>query len=234
MAVRRFVLQSANEIAADMIHAPTGWTLVEIAARLDEPPCYVAVAGVERLGQSRTWWRLPPRGPKPSYYRVPHPSNGPPLSSVPRKRAEETADVAWQRELDSLSQQRQLLSAIHTSLLPSPPLILSDFWLNQALAVASTWPLGTHRTQLEQACRAALAEAPQPRFVLLLDATAEEVSENGTETASSAIRAPASDTLAWALRQQAAKPGQAPILRVSDRDLDLALVELLAAIDAMR
>ncbi len=180
MAVRRFVLQSAHEIAADMIHAPTGWTLAKLLARLDEAPCYVAVAGVNSSARATL---VAAAGARTEALVL---SCTAPVKRVTAeqrasdKRREETADVAWQHELDSLSQQRQLLAAIHTSLLPSPPLILGDFWLNQALAVASTWPLGTHRTQLEQACQAALAEAPQPRFVLLLDATAAEVCENGS------------------------------------------------------
>ena len=44
MAVRRFVLEPASEVAADMLHPLIGWTVAELLQRLTTPP---------------TTWRLP-------------------------------------------------------------------------------------------------------------------------------------------------------------------------------
>ena len=47
MALRRFVLAPACEVAADMIHPSTGWTIAKLFQRLEEPPHYVAIAGID-------------------------------------------------------------------------------------------------------------------------------------------------------------------------------------------
>ncbi len=235
MAVRRFVLQSASEIAGYMIHPPTGWPLARLLSRLDEPPCYVAIASAS--GSARTDLAAAASARVEALVlssgarvesAIARPNNGSPRSNVP-------AEDVVQRELDSLSRHRQLLSTVRTSASAPSSLILSDFWLNQTLAVASIWPPGTHRARLEQACQRALAETPEPKFVLLLDTTAEGGPAHRTgdvPTARDCDLDTAITSLARALRRQAAKPGQAPILCVRDRQL--ALVELLAAIDAMR
>ena len=47
MAVRRFVLEPASEVAADMLHPLIGWTVAELLQRLTTPPHYVAIAGID-------------------------------------------------------------------------------------------------------------------------------------------------------------------------------------------
>jgi hypothetical protein len=217
MAIRRFVLQPACEIAADMVHAPTGWTLSRLLSRLDEFPCYVAVAGVDAAarralatdaaariaGELRCWnsqagnLDVDPLGAiSPQQYRV---------------------------ALEALSAQAELLTSLATHPVGMGA-VLCDFWLPQFLAVAGTWPPGAAREQLEAACRAAMASSPLPRFTVLLDSC-------GTSDAAASL---GHEGLAEQLSRQATIPGRGPILRVPAGDIHAALVELTAGIDAMR
>ncbi len=225
MAVRRFVLEPACEVGADMLHAPTGWTLQQLLARLDEPPCYVAVccadqrpstalvaAATERLGARRLSVDLESAGPTTA----------------------ETPPAALRQALELVTRQSDLLESVKANRVQQG-LLLSDFWLNQSLALARTWPFGSAREQLEQACRVAIARAPQPRFILHLDvAPSLTQAQPDRPPESHTPPQPASTSLASELLRQVAVAGQGPVLRVAAGDLDLALVELRAGVDAMR
>jgi hypothetical protein len=45
MAYRRFVLNPAVEIAAELVHPPTRYTVAELLARLDDAPPWIAILG---------------------------------------------------------------------------------------------------------------------------------------------------------------------------------------------
>ena len=53
MAFRRFVLEPAAEIAADLIHPPTGWTLRELLNHLNQHAAYIALAGLPMTGKTQ-------------------------------------------------------------------------------------------------------------------------------------------------------------------------------------
>ena len=50
MAFRRFVLQPASEVAADMVHPTTGWTIARLLRHLQTVVCYVAITGAPATG----------------------------------------------------------------------------------------------------------------------------------------------------------------------------------------
>jgi 2-amino-4-hydroxy-6-hydroxymethyldihydropteridine diphosphokinase len=53
MAFRRFVLEPAQEIASDMVHPTTGWTIERLWRHLCEAPNYLALAGLPGKEKSR-------------------------------------------------------------------------------------------------------------------------------------------------------------------------------------
>ena len=53
MAFRRFVLESAAEVAADMVHPGIGWTIAQLLEHLKTAPAYAAITGPPGVGKSR-------------------------------------------------------------------------------------------------------------------------------------------------------------------------------------
>jgi len=47
MAVRRFVLEPADEVGSEMIHPLTGWTVRELLQAAHGAPHYLAIAGID-------------------------------------------------------------------------------------------------------------------------------------------------------------------------------------------
>ena len=52
MAWRRFVLKPAAEVAPEMLHPSTGWTIARLLAHLDQTPWYLAIAGPIAVGKT--------------------------------------------------------------------------------------------------------------------------------------------------------------------------------------
>ena len=52
MAWRRFVLEPAAEVAPEMLHPGTGWTIARLLDHLNQTPWYMAIAGPIGVGKS--------------------------------------------------------------------------------------------------------------------------------------------------------------------------------------
>jgi 2-amino-4-hydroxy-6-hydroxymethyldihydropteridine diphosphokinase len=230
MALRRFVLAPACEVASHMVHPSTGWTVAELLHRLDEPPHYVAIAGID-AGQTMNLAATSARVSGAHLLLDPLPPRYPPdLGDV------ET--TSGRHELRALAARREQLSGLSAAAHPSSTdWHVCDYWLPQSLAVARAWLDGPARRQVERACVLATRQVPPPHCVVCLATPSAGVDAaagaHGSQAAPSAPRYSAA-TLARELSHQASLPGQGPILRIPGGDLRLALTELTAAIDAMR
>lgn len=220
MAVRRFVLQGACQIAAEMVHATTDCTIATLLARLDHPPYYIALAGTDRaLRESVAQRGAAARGDACLLTEPPiEPRSaaplGPPLArDLPPPVQHELAVLG--RQLDTLH------APAHRGLWDSDQWIISSFWTGQALAAVRALAEADARAGAEQACVDLLRDGPQPLLVILLDAASD-----APPTAMQEV----SDQL----RQLAVTRGFGPVIRVPDGDPEWAAQELAGAMDAVR
>ncbi|MFW6171168.1 MAG: 2-amino-4-hydroxy-6-hydroxymethyldihydropteridine diphosphokinase, partial [Planctomycetota bacterium] len=247
MAVRRFVLEPACEVGADLIHPPTGWTVAQLRTRLDQPPCYIAICCADE------YWinHLIAAATHHMDATVFHGHRG--FTAPPPAAGGHGVAPRLETELAWLTARRNILGSIQTEG-GQERVYLSDFWLNQSLAVARTWPPGRERVALHRACQAAIEQCPQPRFVLHLDCTAALATDqraaryprhplpspapkNAPDStrivrhqqrgeSRTPVLLPAVESLAQQLRCQLARTGQSPVLRVRATDTNAALVTL--------
>ena len=193
MAFRRFVLHPAAEIAPQMIHPPTQFSILELLQRLDRKPLYVAVLGDDG-------------------------------ESVARDAAERTGGVALLRssfvsggsakpdELIELVRHAHEQWKLATA--NSPRAIVSDFWLGEFESVAN--PTTTRAEEGEQgAAFGAIAPAfSLPHLVVWLESGGKPgVSER--------------------MRQAVLRKRQFPVLVLYRANTTTAVLETVAAIEAM-
>ncbi len=226
MAFRRFVLEPAAEIAADMTHPATGWTIARLLDHLRCSMPYVAIAGpiaagktslaeglAQRVGARRIAERLEP-GRLTAFYADP-------------------SGRAWETELEFLRQRAGLLEAARW---PEPGrLAASDFWFDQSAAFASVWlppdRLGAYLEQFEAARRGVMC----PRLLVVLDAAPEvllqRIARRG-RAYEQQLTVPLLERLRRAIEARTQLPDVGPVLRLAG-DTEQALVEVAAAIQAM-
>ncbi|MHB8972176.1 MAG: 2-amino-4-hydroxy-6-hydroxymethyldihydropteridine diphosphokinase [Pirellulaceae bacterium] len=260
MAVRRFVLEPAREVAADMLHPRIGWTVAELLQRLTTPPYYVAIVGInprQTLNLAQAAAEI--AGVRPLLD---------PLLAVAELPEDTSQDELVAREERVIARRRdQLLglwtgspktgspntasqkSASQKSACQASPQdwYVSNYWLPQSMAVARAWLQGAARQQVEQACELAVRQVPLPHCVIFLDTVPDHPGAAASGAAASGAAASGADRpgaqalsrtrdalLMRELAHQAACRGQGPVVHVPGGNLQLAITELTAAIDAMR
>ncbi|MHB0957951.1 MAG: 2-amino-4-hydroxy-6-hydroxymethyldihydropteridine diphosphokinase [Pirellulaceae bacterium] len=232
MAVRRFVLEPANEVGSEMIHPLTGWTVAELLQRLRTPPHFVSIAGIDaRHTRNLALMAAQLTGAHPLLD---------PVAEAGASFQENTWPGEVQiarREAQALAARRAQLSDLWAAARTSPhQWYVSDYWLPQSCAVARAWLQGTAREDLERAAESAARQVPLPHCVMFLDQSPENGGGQRAAAASSIASLPPTyeARLVREMTYQASLQGQGPLLHVPAADLRLALTELTAAIDAMR
>ncbi len=228
MAVRRFVLEPAHEIAADMLHPATGWTIGQLWERLAHPPHYVAIAGADLPLRARVAEQVA-RETRTRWLRDPVRPLDPSARGLP-------AAALVAHELAALAARRQQLDTLSTARSTTPPAwSVCDYWLPQSLAVARMALEDAARHDVETACTRVLQQTPPPKCVLLL--THDTPLARDTDRAvcgDQRMAGPHAAALARELARIAALPRQSPVLRAPVSAPALAVAELAAAMDAMR
>ena len=233
MAMRRFVLAPAVEVAADMVHPEIGWGLERLWNHLQSSPQYVAIAGPPGTDKSALAERLA------SHY-------GFSLASIPedpRLLTDFYADTTGRglaTELEFLQQRREILldtavGSTATANTDQSP-VVSDFWLDQSLAYSRLWLTEADQLKFDGRWRDARAEVVTPRIVVLLDADSqvplERIMRRGRPYETQL-------TLSWLerlreeLMWQTRQPDVGPVLRLPGKTDQDAWVEVSAAIEAV-
>ncbi len=229
MAWRRFVLQGSAEIAAEMLHPARGWNIAKLLDNLNQTPWYLAITGP--IGVGKTCIAA----------EVAEKSGGRLLSEQfdsPRLEAfyRNPSVHALQIELEFLDERARQLAILQPQWARQDRPIVSDFWFEQSPAFASVWlsaeqllPYMAHRTELQ-------SRVVRPRLTFLLHAPLEALlarvrarGRKGEEL----LTIERLRQIEQALENQAAT-AEGLVVRLDASDKNAVVVELTAALEAMR
>ncbi len=228
MAWRRFVLEPAVEVAAEMIHPTTGWTIARLLKHLDSTVPYVAIAGPIGAGKTHLAERLA----KEASVRVIAEEFD--LDRLAAFYAN-PAGQAWETELEFLTQRARLLATDDPAWTEAPGVTVSDFWFDQSAAFARVWLSAEQFDQFQRAWSAAKRDVVRPRLIVLLDAPSERLVEQIARRGrrpESRLKVERLEEIREAILTQAEMPDQGPLLRSTD-DPDETFREVQAATQAM-
>jgi 2-amino-4-hydroxy-6-hydroxymethyldihydropteridine diphosphokinase len=229
MAWRRFVLEPAAEVAGEMLHPIIGWTIARLLEHLNTALPYTAVAGPIAVGKSR-------------FARLISEKTSARLIT---ERIDETiladfysdpAGKARLMELEFIRRRKDLLTADGPDW-HSGRSAVSDFWFDQSLAHARQWLYESQQAEIIEYWREARKKVAAPKLIVILDAPTEMLLDRirrrgrrGEEH----LTLEQLERIRRNMLDQASQPGLGPVLMASGEDIDSALTETLAAVQAMR
>ena len=230
MAWRRFVLQPAAEIAPEMVHPTTGWTIARLLAHLDTALPYLAIAGPIAAGKTALAQAVAGRsGARWIGEAIDE--------SILAAFYGDPAELAWQTELHFLRQRAAQLSADDPGWSDRQHWTVSDFWFDQSWAFAGVWLAPPRREEFHRLWQQARRTVPRPKLTVVLDVPAEALRARILARGRPYERDLSIEQLQrirQAIRAQAAAADQGPLLELADDSPATALEEVLAAMQAMQ
>ena len=209
MAFRRFVLEPACEVAADMLHPTTGWTIARLLRHLQTAACYVAITGAPATGKTALAGRL---AESVSAHWIADPTEQ--SQGLLDGRSGQSEPLAV--ELERLNRRALILD---TAAEPETnQAAISDFWLEQSAAYAAVQLAADDLADFEAALRKAQNVAMPPKLLVVL-----RTSGRG-----------AHDEIGRAIDDRARGAKCAPTLLLEADDRQRAFEEIHAAIEAMK
>ncbi len=229
MTWRRFVLEPAAEIAPEMVHPMSSWTISQLLDRLNATPYYLAIAGSIGAGKTELARRLAARG---AARRVAEEVDMEHLTAF----YADPPSHAWPIELQFLEERERLLAAGARTWQDRSMPTVSDFWFDQSAAFARVWLAPEQYARFEARFEAARRKVVRPRLVVLLESTGRQLHERVLRRGRACERgltAAALERIAQAVDRQTRRPDVGPVLRVESENLEAAVEEVSAALDAM-
>ncbi|MEA1950900.1 MAG: 2-amino-4-hydroxy-6-hydroxymethyldihydropteridine diphosphokinase [Planctomycetota bacterium] len=235
MAWRRFVLEPAAEIAGQMVHVETGWTIARLLGHLNSAHNYVAIAGPIGVGKTHLARQIVE---KTSARMVAEELDAGRLERFYHN----PSGTAWETELEFLRQRARLLAADRPEWSDRGQLVVSDFWFDQSAAFAKVWLDEKDFRQFRSRWEEVRASVVKPKLTVVLSEPAaahkpgdwlfERVKRRGRAYEAN-LSAEVLGKIARAVSRQADEPDLGPQLKMSAENPQAVLNEVLAAIEAM-
>ena len=223
LAVRRFVLAPAVEVAADWTHPVVQWTLGRLLAHFDAAPNYLALCGPPGVGKTRVAEQLAAnRGLR--LLRDPDETPPPPSASIG------PTSPGWDAQLEFMTHSRRLLGLASLR----SEWAISDFWFGQSLAYAAIRLSPEAFTHYEERWHKAAAMIDSPKLIVLLDPPLESVRQRQSDPPMSRPQAADWFRLRDKLVELVLRPNWGPVLRLRQSESAEIVSQLGAAIDAMQ
>lgn len=233
MAFRRFVLEPAAEIAADMRHPLVGWSVGRLLEHLRTSPNYVAIAGPMAAGKT---WLANQLQQERAALRVVHEN----LEAIPLASFyADPAGHAWETEIRFLEHRREQLASGGPDAVCATGggLLASDYWIDQSLVYASVWLDGEQLARFGPLWHEAASQVIRPRLLVVLDGPDEllwqRIAQRGRPY-EQGLKHERLAALRAALERHLALGGHGPLLRLDAAQPEVVVAETLAAIDAMQ
>ncbi len=237
MAWRRFVLEPAAEVAADLKHPQIGWTVGQLLAHLNATPPYVAITGPIAVGKSRLAERLA------QFLSARYLSERPNWSRLEEFYREQAVDAvhrpagsALETELEFLHDRAQLLAKSAWDG-PADQWTISDFWFDQSAAFAEAWLIADQFEQYRPCYERLQREVVRPRLVVCLDLPVNDllqgVRQRGRDC-EQRLTAEQLERIGETLARRLSAADVGPALRAANGDPEATFSEVAAAVQAMQ
>ena len=229
MAWRRFVLEPAAEVAPEMLHPSTAWTITRLLNHLNQTPWYLAIAGPIGVGKSYLASEIAEKNDARLL-----------TEQFDSSRLEafycNPSSQAWQIEIEFLEERARQLAGSQPDWARQDRPTVSDFWLAQSLAFAAVWLNGERMPAYLARWVEVRSLVVKPRLTVLLRAPLEvllaRIHARG-RPGEERLTIEQLRRIEQSLENQAALT-EGPVLRLNALDHEANIVELLAAVQAMR
>jgi 2-amino-4-hydroxy-6-hydroxymethyldihydropteridine diphosphokinase len=225
MAFRRFVLEPAVEVGADMVHPTIGRSIAQLLALLNTALPYVALLGLPGRGKTALGESLARQiggiflADPPSVSAMPERPNPP--------------SHAYERAIQFLDRRSEVLDLNHWPAHDVPA--VSDFYFDQSLAYAQIELDEADTEAFRRAWAEARPHVVQPKLLVVVDDRPPVVSAPpGRGQEQRAVDPPRADRLRRELLTLAARRGIGPVLYAGNLERQAQFDEISAAIAAMR
>jgi 2-amino-4-hydroxy-6-hydroxymethyldihydropteridine diphosphokinase len=230
MAFRRFVLESAAEVAPHLVHPQIGWTIGQLLQHLNTAIDYVAVTGLPGTGKGDLARRVADVNAG-SCIADPHRA----LTKEDARDSSARDRATFEREL--LRRRGELLRLDRWQ--AGCPLAISDFWFDQHLAYGQVDSNDAAWQSVAAEWRAWHDRIIRPKLLVMLVVPPDHSATQAHPQPALHLSETTEDRVARQKLQSAlyalfSRRGQGPTLELDASAPDWAFTELSAAVEAMK